>query len=83
MNKTKPVCPVHKTAMRKPASNRDEGEKLMIRGKEIQNKFYYCWQKDGQKECHWRYSDDLRDYFKATELPASHRKTGPPLRERK
>jgi len=76
MNPAKPVCPEHQTEMRYATENRDQGEKLTLRGKEVQNKFHYC----GTEWCTWRYSSDLGDYFKADELPVSRPKNGlPPL----
>jgi hypothetical protein len=73
MDKAKPMCPEHKTEMDFPTSNIDQSEKLILHGKEIQNMFYYC------RECNWRYSSDLGEFFEATELPASPPKTSPRL----
>ena len=80
MNPTKPECPDHKTEMRYAASNFDQSEQIILRGKKIENKFYYC----GEGTCDWRYSSDLGDYFKAEELPSSKPKSGlPPLTSRR
>ncbi len=62
-----PVCPEHKSEMAFPTSI-DLGQKVILRGKEILNQFHYCCTKD----CPWRYSSELAEYFKATEFPASH-----------
>lgn len=79
MNPAKPECPEHKTEMRYAASNRDQSEKLTLRGKQIHSNFHYC----GEEGCKWRYSFDLGDYFRADELPASQPKSGlPPLSRR-
>jgi hypothetical protein len=73
MNKFKPVCPEHKKEMAFPTTNIDQNEKLILHGKEIRNMFHYC------RECNWRYSSDLGEYFEATELPVSRPKTSPRL----
>jgi len=62
-----PVCPEHRLEMAFPTSI-DLGEKVKFRGKEIRNQFHYCRTKD----CLWRYSPELKEYFRATEFPASH-----------
>jgi hypothetical protein len=79
MNPAKPVCPEHKTAMRYSTMNIEQGRRLTLRGKQIENKFHYC----RDDRCTWRYSSDLGDYFKADELPASQPTSGlPPLSRR-
>jgi hypothetical protein len=60
-----PICPQHKTEMAFPTSI-DLGDKVILRGKEVQNQFHYC-----TKDCLWRYSPELKEYFRATEFPAS------------
>lgn len=57
MNPAKPECPNHKTEMRYSASNIDQSEQLIIRGKKVENKFHYCT----EVGCEWRYSTDLGD----------------------
>jgi hypothetical protein len=66
MNKPKPICPIHKTKMGFSSRNIDpwRGKTLTIRGKEVPNEFHYCRERD----CAWRYSSELEDYFKATDI---------------
>lgn len=61
-----PACPDHKSEMAFPTSV-DLGDKVMLHGKDVRNQFHYC----GTKDCPWRYSSELGEYFRVTEFPAS------------
>ena len=66
MIELKPMCPDHKTEMLFSSTNVNpwNGETIIVRGKAVPNKFHYCRTED----CNWRYSTELGEYFKATEI---------------